>query len=298
MNWEIPRHGYSIHCARTGTCQGSRELAKLCHKPRRSPGKRDSSSSYLINMSAFTLEFTGYYGTAWVSFQRQRGFQPNPYISTSLKWQGASSGHFLYITEGILDACYDFNRETVDCRRARLSMLETTTGNIVHQVLLGGKVGDVSWSEQDDVCLQHHGMVMAGAAMPTGLQAPVGALPSSQKSAWRHYPLPDAHQPLGTPDPRNSLPHVLSPCGKIVVGLQTMKTPEPYVSWNHWHCPGDFVSKQPIRKAGACTSILLNNPDLRSLAWHPCKRACVFAVFDLEGGLHIIDANANCRVRY
>ena len=36
--------------------------------------------------------------------------------------------------------------------------------------------------------------------------------------------------------------------------------------------------------------------DMRILAWHPLQQSCIFAVSDVEGGVHIIDAKAGREV--
>ena len=309
MEDEYPRHGFSIHCARTGACQGSRELAVSGYlHPHRSTGRWDSTSSYLINWARLaTLEFTGHDGTAWASSRQQRGFQPDSYGCTTYDWQGAPSGHFLSIMEGILDKVHeDVSTGTAVlavCQLPRVSILETATGRIVQQYFPGGLVGRAIWSEQTDVCLlQDHGVVLAAAAMTTSLHTPVGVPPSGQKPAWQHHQLPFAHQPLSEPGPcarsnwSVTSQHVLSPCGKIVVGVQQMEAGAS-LQLTHWHRAGHLMSKQPVRSASTSVGILLNSPELGSLAWYPCKNTCVYAIFDLEGGLHIIDAKADCQVR-
>lgn len=300
------RHGISIHCADTGEYQGGSELISFqVFSSIPEPNSLwDPSSSYLIHTDQHgTLEFVNPKGIVWASFRQGRGFQPDAACPVTVTWRGAPSGRFLCVIDDYKDASDSHicaAKGSEERHRARFCILETTRGHILCQVFPGGPVGDAIWSDLDDVCLlQHRGALIIAEAFQPSLATPAGA---GSEVDWRLDHLPDTHQLLGriglSPlgDRVDVLQHVLSPCGRVVVGLRHVEAPQATPTLHHWHRNGTLIGSEYVRRAGTCNDNLVINPDMRTLVWHPQKNACVYAVCDVQGGLHIIDAKANCQV--
>ena len=320
-------HGISIHQVADGECLGSHEvvdpqqdftsptlLASLTPQTRWDP-----SGSYLIwttekDGGCCRIDTTADTGFAWVSTQQLRGFQPReraypagfpaglPKLSlqTSLEWQGTADGHYLCV----IDNHCEYSRKHSLVLAGQVSILESSGGSVLHRLGLLDAIGRVTWSQQRYTCLlEQHGVVIAPASNSASvMMSPADVAESSPCAVWRNRTLADRHVGTGLDTASSNagsgaLQHRLSPCGTIVVGIEHVTDTSSTLPVQIWHVGPDDIKQQVLCQRDADAEVLLMNAEICSLAWHPLQQACIFAVSDVEGGVHIIDAKACLEVR-
>ena len=94
----------------------------------------------------------------------------------------------------------------------------------------------------------------------------------------------------------------MSPSGSTIVGLEGPASAYTHIrtpGLQHWHIPaaldaivGRASSTQRLQ-ASSCAELTVHQPEMWGLAWHPLPSACMYAICDWEGGLHLVDAKAN-----
>ena len=108
----------------------------------------------------------------------------------------------------------------------------------------------------------------------------------------------------------------MSPCGKVVaVVLQVQQGDTCGYSqacnrkWQlqHWHMSDvawDDGNTSPAGgngrcwvEARLCPALLPHKPDMDQLAWHPQYNMCMYACYDCQKGVHLVDARSDCIVK-
>lgn len=171
------------------------------------------------------------------------------------------------------------------------SILDAASGDIVHQFSASRSIGQVSWSASGNVCLlPKHAAVFL--AHPFTRAAPL---------IFQELRLAGATMPLAAEWSYNYLSFAgcelsLSPSGSMVVGLTAAEcTGTGEIQLQQWQLPkSTWFDKgsstlQPDRLSGP----ILHEPSIAHLAWHPHENACIYAVGDRQGGLHVVDGQAS-----
>ena len=300
------KHGFSIHAAKDGQCLGSREMVD----PRGytwapcAGSQWDPTSSFLIYVGPDGLcgrvDVAGCTGTLWMSTFQQRGFQPDPTRKALIRCCGSPSGHYVCVIDDFEDA----PKHGVTSFCAQVSILKASTGSIVYQHKVAGRVGGLTWADGRDVCLLSQlGVVMAASSPVPDELGTSSVSKTTSTPVWRHYVLLDAFHPMDEPGAcacttcRNILAHSFSPCGTVAVGMMLKKGMDKKVPLSHWHLAGSTVSRASVQLASESPQPLPILPYTSSLAWHPQLHACVYAISDINQGIHIIDAKADRQVR-
>lgn len=297
-----PRHGFSIHAAKDGRCLGRQEMLN----PRghiRFPcagSKWDPTSSYLIyagpNGTCARVDIARPTGAACMSTYQQRGFQPDPTRHALMRCYGSPSGRHVCVIDDYEDA----SKNTLAMFCAQVSILKATTGSIVYQYKAASRIGDATWLDEHDVCLLDQlGVILSAACTKPASLDPFTTATSLQPRAWRHLILPEACHPLDEIDACASAVcqsvqgHRFSRCGSIVVGM--VYKVDGTLPLCHWHLAGGISSKAFVW--GLSGIPMSTPPDMGSLVWHPQQHACVYAISDINQGIHIIDAKADRQLR-
>ena len=107
----------------------------------------------------------------------------------------------------------------------------------------------------------------------------------------------------------------ISPCGKVVAGVLEVQQGDTHGNsqacnskWQlqHLHM-SDLANddEKPLAggngrcqlKARLCPGFLPHKPDMDQLAWHPQYNMCMYACYDCQKGVHLVDARADCIVK-
>ena len=142
--------------------------------------------------------------------------------------------------------------------------------------------------------------------------------------SWHKFALaaPAVPGSEGTPSPANlGLPleghetytmHI-SPCGTVVVGVKydgsgaiAGQPSGRKAMFQHWHLP--HVQKCPRTPLAAghatvhvqpqeCVGLVMPSRDTVHMAWHPQPRACIYACYQYQVGLRLVNAKSDCIVR-
>ena len=182
----------------------------------------------------------------------------------------------------------------------QLNIVEASKGSILHchesQQCFHSDF--ISWSQAGEACLVED-LAVVFAAFPT--QDPM------QPQVFRELQLlgrcTGALAALDT-DAFNDLD--MSPSGSTVIGVLKEAWMEGSItSLQHWQLhpaspavptsddPQPSGTVQPSSRA----ALSWDEHSAWELAWHPLPSACICAVVDLEGGVHLIDARANRCIR-
>ena len=301
-------HGFSVHQANSGDCIGSREISGegQAFSGLFSKSQWDPSSTYLIYRTRHGIcsrvETASSTGIAWTSTRHQRNFQWDSPDDFLLEWQGTPDGRYLCVIDFLPGHNQDCSRLT----GGQVSILESSRGSIMHQHWLSCQVKDVTWSHQQYVCLlEQHGVVISAGHTTSVTSNLWHAATSKPSHHWRSHVLLEPHGGLClegscamSPNSGN-LRCRLSPCGRIVVSSQQTGDGGTALPLQHWHLGADVTNQHVMQKTanGTAAELLLMHPDLRSLAWHPQQNACIYAVYDVQGGVHIIDAKDSFEVK-
>ena len=278
-----------------------------------SQSRWDATGTYLIWTShrkgvCCRVDTASDTGVAWASTQQQRGFQPDAQeqpnwqpshfskltLETSTNWQGTTDGRYLCV----IDDHQAHYRQRGRVLAGQVTILEPYGGSVLHRLQLDEGVGPVNWSRQQYLCLlEQHGVVNAAGEACASMLDPADVLESSLCHVWHNRTLIKAHlaTALETECPRigsTGPPYRISPCGNFVIGSQLRPNASSVLPLQVWHLGPEPISQQSVQRTGTDAEGFLVQADMRTLAWHPSQQSCIFAVSDVEGGVHLIDAKA------
>ncbi len=259
--------------------------------------------------------------TVWASMPGHREFFPyagvNHYhdLSVLSHWSLSEDGLFILIADQRKVDNDDRGPGAHSLKfDAQVNILEALTGRLVHSLMLPGKHhGTLSWATQRNTCLVHdHGIVISKArGRPGSSTTAVSSwheysctnmiLRDNSPAAWVSWEGLDQMLAEGSPSsPR------LSPCGTIIIGLASSLPAGTFATvgastqcasaLQHWHL--SHANSQGHVQPTICSGIFKAPVDLATLAWHPRKQGGIYAVFDMQSTLHLIDAKANCQLRF
>ncbi|KAK9824967.1 hypothetical protein WJX74_011063 [Apatococcus lobatus] len=304
----------SIYHAATGACLGRKILlcpdndltnAELVLTCASSPSFAwTPASSHLMVMHAGVI-YKIDTGTqeVWRLTYSQRGLQlPSsdlylPDMATSITLPVSASAHCFCVLDEFTEPVED----QAEVTQAQVSMIEMSSGRLVYRFCSTEEVGvhnsrNVTLATEGNVCLLTElGVVLLAAHDGEDSQSP-----SWSQHDLGYAQLPDSGDQSDSEDP-NCIPGLsLSPCGSIVSGLKSEgnnewvnSSPKPLSHWHVTNAAADGQNVQPNVSSGNFPCAM----DISSLAWHPHPQALVYAVYDVEGTVHLVDARADCQVR-
>ena len=217
----------------------------------------------------------------------------------------------------VLDEFTELLAEEGDAFQAQISIINVSLGSLLYCYCSEKEIGmsdhgDVTLSAKGTVCLLHRlGLVLLNVNSPVTPDA-------CQRLAWSQHGLGHAQLPSpgNTSDSETSnnaatwredsgeqtciLWLSLSACCSIDAVLKREGGTEgdngclgPLC---HRHLAETGADEQEMQPA-VCSGKLPFAIDLASLAWYPRRQAVVYAVYDVGGTVHLIDAKADCLVR-
>lgn len=205
-------------------------------------------------------------------------------------------GRYIFVADHVVKAppqsSFFVNRPcVVDPNIGLGTILDAASGDIVHQFSASRSMGQVTWSASGNVCLlPEHGVVFL--AHPFTRAAPL---------IFQELRLAGATMPIGVDWSYSYLSFAgcelsLSPSGSMVVGLTAADIDGAVdVQLQQWQLPkSTWLEKgsstlQPTRLSGP----VLHEPSIAHLAWHPHENACLYAVGNRQGGLHVVNGQAS-----
>lgn len=236
----------------------------------------------------------------WQSRVGNRGIGPQFASGTESTWPSCTSfshvspcARFVFVADTVI-ATWDQTCGMFIPLRVRLpqlvlgSILQSASGKLLHQFAGNEPLSAVQWSASGDVCLvPEHAMVISAfvseAASPTchTLRLAGACRPETLGLKNRAF---------------ESCELKLSPCGTVVVGLIAVGSSiVGRVQLQHWQLPHppltaqNAVTLQPTVISG----INMQVPSIASLVWHPQQNACMYALGEQAGGLHLVDGRTN-----
>ncbi len=173
-------------------------------------------------------------------------------------------------------------------RITRVSLIDATTGRVVaSHVILSPQHAHGIWSSSGEVCF------LPGHPLVFGACQDAHAAPTFQKAELVGECGRLAARPAS--DINSALS--LSPCGRVVIGLESdgMVFDTSITFLQLWQLPSASAPScgaVPRVEPARCAELTILEPEIRIIAWHPLHSACVCAVSDMWGGVHLIDARA------
>ena len=331
------RHVVSIHKASDGACSGTFDLAiawegrdgcyACCASPCSlqwlPPSCVQGDGSGLLTRQGPRLVCTvqdkicmldASAQCLWTSTGAQRGFHPEhcllAVLDTTMTWVASPTGRFLLVVDDYDMASASDNGAMFP---AQLSILSVSCGSeVLHRWAHQDDVGQVVWASHSDTCLlSEHGLIISpNLGSPAGADQTGSISHKSGGLTWHQQRLMDADKSwdsrvyrLGSSSWGSFQVQYLnlSPCGRVVVGFSRQKgytaSPPPLLL-QHWQL-SDGRGTQPMQVhlqvfAG---SLLLRDPAIEHLAWHPQPNALIYAMYDGSGGVHLIDARETGCIR-
>ncbi len=174
-------------------------------------------------------------------------------------------------------------------RITQVSLIDATTGRMVTgHVTLSHQGGHGIWSSSGEACfLPGHPMVLTACQDAHAATAFQKAELVGERGGLAARAASISNKALS-----------FSPCGRAVIGLECDELVlHPGLRFLQlWRLPSACASgcaAVPRVKPAICADLTILEPDIQKAAWHPLHSACMCAISDIRGGVHLIDARAN-----